>query len=70
MPLDQRPQAGNQVGIAGLQSPTAPTGWGGVALAGQAHESTRLVLAQPPLAGVVSGCAAGRGGRYFFRSTS
>ena len=70
MALDQRPQAGDQVSVAGLQSPTAPTGWRGIAVAGPAHESTRLALAQPPLAGVMSYFAPGCGGRYFLRKTS
>ena len=45
MPFHQRPQPGNEFGIGGLESPTAPT-WGrDVAAAGQAHERTRLALA-------------------------
>ena len=70
MPFHQRPQPGNEFGIGGLESPTAPT-WGrDVAAAGQAHERTRLTLAQPPLAGVMGHRAPGRGGDYFFRNTS
>ena len=70
MPLHQRPQTGDQGGIGGLESPTAPTRGRGVAAAGQAHEHTRLTLAQLPPTGVVSDLAQGRGGDYFFRKTS
>ena len=70
VPLGQRPQPGHERGIGGLESPTAPAGWRGVAVAGQAHERTRLALAQPPPTGVMGHCAPGRGGDYFFRNTS
>ena len=70
VPLDQRLQPGHKVGIGGLESPTAPARRRGVAVAGQAHERTRLALAQPPPTGVVGYLAPGRGGRYFFRNTS
>ena len=70
MPLHQRLQPSNKFGIGGLESPTAPT-WGrDVAAAGQAHERTRLALAEPPPTGVMGHCAPGRGGDYFFRNTS
>ena len=49
--LDQHLQAGDQFGIGGLDFSMAPTGWRSVAAARQAHERTRLTLAQPPLAG-------------------
>ena len=70
MPLHQRPQPGNEFGIGGLESPTAPARWQGIAVAGQAHECTRLALAQPPPTGVMGHCAPSRGGDYFFRKTS
>ena len=70
MPLDQRPQPGDQFGIGGLDSPTAPTRWRGIAAAGQAHERTGLALAEPPPISVVDDRPPDRGGDYFFRNTS
>ena len=70
MALDERLQAGYQIGIGGRDSPTVPTRWRSVAATAQAHERTRLTLAQPPLAVVVGHRAPGRGGDYFFRKTS
>jgi len=70
MPLDLRLQVGDQLGVARLESPTAPTRGRSVAAAGHAHERTGLPLAQPPLAGVVGYLPPGRGGDYFFRKTS